>query len=318
MKRGLAISGAGGAIGFHCGALDVVTRQYLPDKIVGVSSGSLAGIMLAVGKLDRMNHILETVIDSDIVQKRIFRYVRRQVTHWLGLANPQLGVYDNSPLRGLLYDELIGQTVQIEFSAIAVNAKTRALATWTVPRGTRITVQNVDMIVSQIMSSTAIPGVFPPEKINGHYYIDGGVVTHTPIEPLKHLLPDCDHITIISTAGLERDHTRRIKTDLDYLPDVLSELIALVPERDFMNFKHKNKEALYQELIEDLLKVINPERLTPELKGTINGMMDPRLKWYPYTIIQPTQPLSPTVRFHYKYTVPDMEHGRERAAAELY
>ena len=37
--------------------------------------------------------------------------------------------------------------------------------------------------ISSIMASTAIPGVFPPERIDGDFYVDGGVVENTPLGP---------------------------------------------------------------------------------------------------------------------------------------
>lgn len=37
--------------------------------------------------------------------------------------------------------------------------------------------------IRSIMASTAIPGVFPPERIDGDLYVDGGVVQNTPLNP---------------------------------------------------------------------------------------------------------------------------------------
>ena len=37
--------------------------------------------------------------------------------------------------------------------------------------------------IRSIMASTSIPGVFPPERIDGDLYVDGGVVENTPLNP---------------------------------------------------------------------------------------------------------------------------------------
>lgn len=37
--------------------------------------------------------------------------------------------------------------------------------------------------IGSIMASTAIPGVFPPVRIDGDLYVDGGVVENTPLNP---------------------------------------------------------------------------------------------------------------------------------------
>ena len=37
-------------------------------------------------------------------------------------------------------------------------------------------------LVDAVMASMAIPGLFPPVKIDGHYYIDGGISNPVPVD----------------------------------------------------------------------------------------------------------------------------------------
>lgn len=290
MKTGVCLSGAGGAIGFLAGALEVVQKRYSIDKITGVSSGALVGAMVSVGRTDQLFDILYNLTDDQIAKKRMFKYARRTLSHLIGFRNPLMGVYDNSPLRSMLRNELLGQTFQIDFSCFAVNIRNGSLATWTFPKGTEVTLNNIEMIVDQILSSTAIPFAFSPVKIAGEYYVDGGIETHTPIQPTKDLLPDMDQIIIISTHSDTRDTVNNIKSDIDLMPSVLSDLIGKVSEIDFLHFKYRNELAM----------------------AGADGY-----KYYPGVAIQPRKKLAPTLRFHHKFTRVDMYHGRDMARNRL-
>lgn len=287
MKNGIAASGAGGAIGFLAGALSVESSKRKYDVGVGTSSGAILIILFAVGKLNRLISILKKVVDSDIIEKRTFKYFRRFLFHKIGLSKPINGIYDNTPLRKLLRKELLNTKTNLDVYFIAANLKTGEQVNWHVPKNTVIDESNVDTIVSQVISSTAIPGVFPPEEIDGKLYIDGGVVTHTPIKPLRFLLPEAEHITIISTYNEKNKHViDDIKSDIDFLPSIITRLISLVPALDFMEFDLKNKLGAYK----------------------INGY-----KYFPNTIITPDEKLSPTVRFHHTLMKKDIAHGIKKA-----
>ncbi len=39
-------------------------------------------------------------------------------------------------------------------------------------------------LVQAIKASSSIPVVFPPVEIDGHQYLDGGIVNNFPVEPL--------------------------------------------------------------------------------------------------------------------------------------
>ncbi len=284
--NGLVLSGAGGAIGFLAGALSVVMKEIQHDKVVGVSAGALTGIMYACRRMDRLQELLITIEDKDVVNKRLKKYARRLLFHLIGIATPIKGIYDNTPLRKLIRKELMGQMVHIHYTCVSVNAHTGQEIWWQIPKGTIFTDADVDSFISMIISSTAIPGIFPPEKIGRQYYVDGGVKTHTPIQPTKQFLPQADHLTIISTGARERRQIENIKSDLDYLPEVLTDLISLVPEKDFTDFDYRNQLA---------------------------QCGHPDYRYFPSLIIKPTQALAPATRFHHEFIQKDWRHGEEQA-----
>lgn len=272
----LVLSGAGGGIGFLAGALDsLINQSHRFDKVVGVSSGALVGIMYATDQMAEMKEILFSLTDRDIVRKRPIRFALS------ALFGGKMGYYSNSPLRTLLRRNLIDKETEVEYTCVSVNARTGSEIWWQIPKGTKFKKQNVDSIVSMIISSTAIPVAFTPEKIGDEYYSDGGSSTHTPIRPTRELVPDAKVMTIISTAMKERNETGVGVMKL--AGGMLGDLVNSVSERDFLEFEYKNQLALSGD---ERYKYINP------------------------LIIRPAKDLSPTTRFHHKFTVPDYHHGK--------
>lgn len=269
-------SGAGGGIGFLVGVLtELLKRGRRFDYVVGVSSGALTGIMYAVGKTEVLYNELLTIRDRDIVRKRPLRFGVST------LFGGHMGYYSNKPLRKLLRKHLINAKTKVDFTCVSVNAKTGEEVWWQIPRDTEFTPEVVDSFVSMVISSTAIPVAFSPEKIGDHYYSDGGSSTHTPIRPTRELVPEAQHMTIISSALQERNETG--KSVISLAGGMLGDLISSIAEKDFSDFEYKNQLAL---------------------------LGDPRYKYIPADIYRPKQELAPTTRFHHKFTIPDIEHGK--------
>ena len=39
------------------------------------------------------------------------------------------------------------------------------------------------IVADAVRASTALPGVFPPHRVSGRLYLDGGLVDHVPLAP---------------------------------------------------------------------------------------------------------------------------------------
>lgn len=108
----------------------------------------------------------------------------------VGLVNAASFV-DNSPLRDLLNSVISEERIH-------ESPYTLTITTTNVITGTARYFSNSDfhdgLGVSGIMASTAIPGVFPPVTIDGHLYVDGGVLENTPLNPAIQLGATSLHI----------------------------------------------------------------------------------------------------------------------------
>jgi len=275
----LVLSGAGGGIGFISGALDALIAQgNRYDHVTGVSSGALVGIMYATGQMDKLKEVLWYIEDRQVVRKRPLRFALSALT------GGKMGYYSNAPLRALLREMMLGKETKVSFTCVSVNAQTGAEIWWQIPKNTYFSLDTVDRWASFILSSTAIPVAFSPVKIGSEYYTDGGSSTHTPIRPTRELIPQANHMTIISSALQERNETG-VGT-IELAGGMLGDLVSSIAERDFLEFEYKN--ALAQ-------------------------LGDSRYTYIPTTIIRPKQPLSPTTRFNWRYTRIDYKHGQQIA-----
>lgn len=63
--------------------------------------------------------------------------------------------------------------------------------------------------IAHVMASTAIPTIFPPQRIGQHYYGDGALRQLTPISPALHL--GADKVLIVPANGHRREYAKHIR-----------------------------------------------------------------------------------------------------------
>jgi NTE family protein len=128
-----------------------------------------------------------------------------------------------------------------------------------------------------VMASTAIPGVFPPVKIDGIPYVDGGVVMNTPLRPaidagateihLISLNPDASAIPVVG----EPPNT------LDIFERLMSLAISATVDDDVESVRFINRviEGAPQKKNGKHYRVITVHRYNPEIDlGGMVGMLD--------------------------------------------
>ena len=91
----------------------------------------------------------------------------------LGLLARRAHLVDASGLRRLLERHL--PYAQLEDAAIPIHIVASEMVT-----GGEV-VLSAGPVVDAVLASTAIPGVFPPVRVNGQLLVDGGVANNTPI-----------------------------------------------------------------------------------------------------------------------------------------
>lgn len=168
----LVLSGGGLKGLAHVGVLKALEeRGRRPAVIVGSSMGSMiAGAWAAGMALDEMEQRALAVRRRDVFRvAHVDMAIRR-------MQAPAL--YRREPLDALL-ETIVGDRTFNDLHAPLLVNTVDLLAgqqvTWGLPgrRSARV--------ADAIYASCALPGVFPPREIEGHYYVDGAVIENLPV-----------------------------------------------------------------------------------------------------------------------------------------
>jgi NTE family protein len=183
IKIGLALGG-GAARGFaHIGVIKALEAQGIyPDIVVGTSAGSVVGALYAAGN------------SGFQLQKMAFDMDEAAISDWaMPLFGKSSGVLKGEALQAYV-NKTVGnlpmEKLKVPFGAVATDLKT----------GQPILFQrgNTGMAVR---ASSSVPGVFQPVAINGHTYVDGGLVAPVPVRFARDMGADFIIAVNISTQA---------------------------------------------------------------------------------------------------------------------
>lgn len=203
-RIGVVLSG-GGALGYaHIGALQALTEQGIKiDCVAGTSMGALIGVMYAGGYAPQEIH--------DIILKE--RYNDRKRIMSPIRSKRRLGFASHQYLRRTLHDYLPDS-----FDSLPIKYYT--CVTDLTASEERI-ISSGDHLVDYVLASSSIPGVFEAIEIDGHYYVDGGVLNNLPAQEIhKH----CD-ILIGVDVHPDKAHPPVIENILDVATTTLHTLM---------------------------------------------------------------------------------------------
>ncbi|QVL57750.1 MAG: patatin-like phospholipase family protein [Simkaniaceae bacterium] len=160
------VLGGGGSKGLaHVGVIKELEQAGIyPDLIVGCSSGAVIGALYAdQPHVKRLEKLLIGLKRSDLMDISIFA--------------SKFGVVKGILFKSFLEENLKARKfrhLQIPFIAVATDLKTGELVEF-----------GGGEIISPIMASSAVPGVFNPVYYKGRYLVDGGVADPIPVRVAK-------------------------------------------------------------------------------------------------------------------------------------
>jgi NTE family protein len=181
MEVSIALGG-GGVKGYaHIGVLRHLQKCGIKIKaIAGTSAGGLFGAFFSAGlKPDE----LDSLIDR-LDQRKFYKRLPGDGPSLLGLG----GVID-------LLEELFGD---MQFSDLKIPL---AMTAVDLENGQQV-VLDEGRVVDAILTTIALPGIFPPRKQNGRLLVDGGVVDPIPIRVARKMAPENPVVAVVLTPKL--------------------------------------------------------------------------------------------------------------------
>ena len=196
------VFGGGGALGLsEIGVLQWMEEHHIPvDMAAGTSMGCMVASLYSTGKsVDQLKSVMNESVYSSVFafhttyRTRSFR--RREdsrelpnavtigLKHGVSFRN---SVLTDAGLNAFLDSELIAYGEHTDFNdlpipvrCIATDLKSAEVVTFA--RGS---------LPDAIRASLSIPGIYQPVSLNGHQYVDGGVLDNLPTNTMRAMKPD--------------------------------------------------------------------------------------------------------------------------------
>jgi NTE family protein len=200
----------GGALGaYQAGVYQALHEHELtPDWVVGTSIGAINGAIIAGNKrdvrLDRLRTFWEEISYQDLIDMRKVPDPARQFNTWLATLNamwlgmpcffePRIPNLFNFglpviPEKASFYDtDVLHKTLHrlVDFDHLNTPGCMRlTVNAMEVTSGKLVGFDNLahKIGIDHVMASGALPPGFPPIRIDGNLYWDGGLFSNTPLE----------------------------------------------------------------------------------------------------------------------------------------
>lgn len=171
MTTAFVLSGGASLGSIQVGMLRALAEDGIaPDLIVGTSVGAVNGVWIAsrpqVEGIDALADLWRSLSRRDV-------FPTRPLAGLLGFLGRRRNLVPNTALRQLVEEHC-------EFSRLEDAPIPLHVVATDVLSGEDVLLSS-GSAVDAILASTAIPGVFPPVRVDGRDLIDGGVVNNTPL-----------------------------------------------------------------------------------------------------------------------------------------
>jgi NTE family protein len=160
-RIGLALGG-GAARGFaHVGVIQVLEEAGIrPAIVTGTSAGSLVAALYASGKSGSQLQQVAELMDEATFTDWIFPIFSRGI-----LRGDALARYVHTQVNGRRIEDMV-----MPLGIVATDLN----------NGQGVLFQRGDTATA-VRASSAVPAIFPPVKISGREYVDGGLVSPVPV-----------------------------------------------------------------------------------------------------------------------------------------
>lgn len=228
------VLGGGGARGLaHVGVLKALKEARVPvDCVVGTSMGALVGATFAVGRTpEEIEKIISENNWSDTFSGGVSRdklSYRQKRDDLLDLAQFEVGISDRGELLlpksaistqkiALFLRKATMGAVQPNFDALAT--RFRAVAA-DIEDGSMVVLNDGDL-VSAMLASMSIPGLFRSVELNGKKLVDGAIARNLPIDVARQTCADTVIVVNVGDIPLKAPKIDGIFSIADQLTRIL-------------------------------------------------------------------------------------------------
>lgn len=183
MEITLALGGGGAKGNSHIGVIRRLEKEgYIIRSVAGTSFGGIVAIFYAAGySPDEIQKIFE-----DVDQGRLYGRDPEDGPSLLGISGVRKLL--NHVVGGKTFDDL-----RIPCAVTAVDVKS----------GDEVIISK-GSLVDALLSTTALPGIFPVQRMNGWELVDGGVLNPVPVSVARMLSPNLPVVAVILNDPMDK------------------------------------------------------------------------------------------------------------------
>lgn len=228
-KIGLALGSGGGRGVAHLGVLKALEEEGIrPDYITGCSMGSVIGAGYAQGlTVEEMFGLVKKLKTIQLIDVTALPITRLALTRGNKMRNLLV-----SKLGGVTFDQL-----KIPFKCVASDLYSGRLVTLSEGK-----------VATAVAASSSIPMIFPPVKLDGKLFVDGGILCRVPTQQCKEMGADA----VIAVDVLDNTKER-----VNKVTNIVSMVMRVFDMMDYNGSEMKKQ----------LLGTENEFWLVPEMKG---------------------------------------------------
>jgi NTE family protein len=235
------LAGGGNLGAIQVGMLRALVEQAIrPDVVIGCSVGALNGAAFAarpdVVGVARLEELWHGVTGRGILPSSYLPSA-------IALARRGEAIHSSAPLRRMVEEHLAPITtfaeLRLRFECVGTE----------IEQGDEVWFTSGN-VIDAVLASAAIPAVFPAVEIDGHRYLDGGVVNEIPISRAVGL--GARRIYVLH-AGLYERRPKETRRPFDVLIEAY-----------FMSRRHRYREDLSR-LPPDVETVVLPTGMTRDI-----------------------------------------------------
>ena len=188
-ELGIAFGGGGTRGYYHAGVLKrLLELGYRPQIVSGTSVGAIVAALYAQGlSTENMLDAFNVLTLKDFLEPRI----------------PKEYLTDSKPVRKILERTLMAKT--FEELKIPLKIVTTCL------ESSKEVVFEKGPLIDAIIASCSVPVVFPPVRIQGKHYVDGGVIRNVPAYPIRKECKKVLAVNLFPVSENEVEYSRSMK-----------------------------------------------------------------------------------------------------------
>lgn len=200
MKTGIVLEGGASRTFYSCGVMDAFVKEDIyPDYLIGVSAGIAYGVSYCSRQYGRNTDIMIKYMKSGRYMG--MRNMLRPHNHSYYNLDFVFGEIPNKlvPFSYDNFNEFKGDII-----AVVTDIETG--------EAVYLDYDRADKDFNMLRASCALPILFRPIEINGHKYLDGGIVDSIPFQ--RALDDGCDRVVVVLTRTRDYVKTHEKSTDL--------------------------------------------------------------------------------------------------------